>query len=347
MVHSIEVFLQPPSPKQSKEYKLPSINTLYSLSLDADEIQRQQLPTVCLTDQQNNHHTTTDASDNRKLNTLEPHPCLTIITSPISNSSSPRISISSPSLSSVSAISPLISPIADGSSLLAPPDMMSFRRCRSVSNNSSPSCSPSYNYRSLSEPPAFDLIPSSPTSATEEDDEIESPKEKGKQPDYLSPNSPINFNNHPLFGPKRKRGRPPNTSRPESQTDNHWTFIKPTVWDVKNKSFDIRNRKHQNDYSHNNNNNTLHAPSSSTTENNVINTFTSTNMDMTLSIPKKKRGRKPKKQLAGNSCFVWKDLTAPRGANKKRMIRLEKLTDNRSLLPATMPIPRYQPPRQE
>ncbi|KAI9261475.1 hypothetical protein BDA99DRAFT_511455 [Phascolomyces articulosus] len=49
-----------------------------------------------------------------------------------------------------------------------------------------------------------------------------------------------------------------------------------------------------------------------------LNTFTSTRMDSTLSIPKKKRGRKPKVQLAGNSCFVWRDLTARRGANRKR-----------------------------
>lgn len=47
-------------------------------------------------------------------------------------------------------------------------------------------------------------------------------------------------------------------------------------------------------------------------------TFTSTRMDNTLTMPKKKRGRKPKVQLAGNSCFVWRDLTARRGPNRKK-----------------------------
>ncbi|KAG1451983.1 hypothetical protein G6F56_007938 [Rhizopus delemar] len=331
MVHSIEVFLQPPSPKQSREFKLPPINTLYSLSLDGDVVQQQHLPTVCLTDQHNQHNTVFDANDSHKLNTLEPTPCLSIITSPVSNSSSPHFGMASPSLSSVSALSPLISPIVESSLLLAPPDMMSFRRCRSVSNESSPSSSPSYNYRSLSEPPAFELLP--PSTLQEE-------KGKGKQSDG---ESVINFNDHPLFGPKRKRGRPPNTSRPESTADNHWTFIKPTVWDVKNKSFEQRNKRHVGKV----NIPTISSSTSSSVEN-VLNTFTSTNMDMALSIPKKKRGRKPKKQLAGNSCFVWKDLTAPRGANKKRIIRLEKLTD-RSLLPATLPIPKCsrQPEKEE
>lgn len=268
MEHSIELVVQPPSPKPHKGHNLPPINTMYSLSLDD---MSQQLPTVCLDDQRNN-------SDHRhKLNTLEPPPCLTI--SPTSSSPSPHIGISSPSLSSVSAISPLISPLAD--SLLVPPDL-EFRRCRSASNNPAlPSRSPSpvYNYRSLSEPPE---------------------QEKTSSP--------------PLFAPKRKRGRPPNASRPENQ--DHWTFIQPTVWDVKNNKALSENEKLE--------------PLPQTTDTSRISTFTSTNMDMTLSIPKKKRGRKPKNQLAGNSCFVWKDLTAPRGANKKKQTRLPE----RSLLPA-------------
>ncbi|ORE08648.1 hypothetical protein BCV72DRAFT_224554 [Rhizopus microsporus var. microsporus] len=286
MSNSIQVYLHPPSPK---ECKLPSIDSLYDLN---EPIKNDQLPIVCLT---------TD-DQTKKLNTLEPQPHLTILTSP---------SLSSPS-SALSPISPLLSPI-EHNNLLAPPlptssssstiSASSFRRCRSASSNtSSPTCSPSYSFRSLSEPPTLDL--------------------EKEEEEY-----------NPLFGPKRKRGRPPNTSRPESQTtDNaHWTFIKPTVWDVKNKNFELRNQKHQ-------------SIRPSFTDNNAISTFTSTNMDMTLSIPKKKRGRKPKKQLAGNSCFVWKDLTAPRGANKKRLLRLEKLAESRTILPATVPIPRL--PRQ-
>ncbi|KAI8076504.1 uncharacterized protein B0P05DRAFT_546126 [Gilbertella persicaria] len=37
--------------------------------------------------------------------------------------------------------------------------------------------------------------------------------------------------------------------------------------------------------------------------------FTNSNMDIMLHMPRKKRGRKPKTHLVGNSCFVWKDLT--------------------------------------
>ena len=66
-----------------------------------------------------------------------------------------------------------------------------------------------------------------------------------------------------------------------------------------------------------------------------INTFTSTNMDMALSIPKKKRGRKPKKQMAGNSCFVWRDLTAPRGANKKSLLSKNNNNNNNSSITTT------------
>ncbi|KAI9266094.1 hypothetical protein BY458DRAFT_213446 [Sporodiniella umbellata] len=276
----IELVVQPPSPKPHKGHHLPPINTMCTLSLDD---MSQQLPTVCVDDHsvhQDSHH------HQQKLNILEPSPCLSASLTP--NSPSSHMGLSSPALSSVSAMSPLISPISD--SLLAPPDF-SYRRCRSASNtspsassspSSSPSHSPAYQYRSLSEPPE---------------------QEKPTQP---------------LFAPKRKRGRPPNASRPETQ--DHWTFIQPTVWDVKNNRATSDNEK---------------LEPTTASDSSRISTFTSTNMDMTLSIPKKKRGRKPKNQLAGNSCFVWKDLTAPRGANKKKAIRLPE----RSLLPAIQPPP--------
>jgi hypothetical protein len=78
-----------------------------------------------------------------------------------------------------------------------------------------------------------------------------------------------------IFGPKRRRGRPRNTTQPAKQND--FTFIQPTVWDVNHQ---IQPKK-------------------------------------ASDIPKKKRGRKPKQQFTGNSCFVWKDLTSPRSPNKK------------------------------
>ncbi|KAI7891378.1 uncharacterized protein EV154DRAFT_223171 [Mucor mucedo] len=114
--------------------------------------------------------------------------------------------------------------------------------------------------------------------------------------------------NDPLEDPpvKRKRGRPPNTtcSPTSRQRDNNWTFVTPTVWDVKHQEIPP---KQDEDYM------VLHWPTQQ-----GQNTFTNLNMDNTLSIPKKKRGRKPKMELAGNLCFVWRDLTARRGANKKK-----------------------------
>lgn len=74
-----------------------------------------------------------------------------------------------------------------------------------------------------------------------------------------------------------KRKRGRPASTTQPRRDNQFTFIQPTVWDV----------NHQ-----------LQYKNSSGT-------------------PKKKRGRKPKQQFSGNSCFVWKDLTAPRSPNKR------------------------------
>ncbi|KAI9283224.1 hypothetical protein BY458DRAFT_486072 [Sporodiniella umbellata] len=254
MIHSIEVFLQPPSPKQTKTLKLPPIDTLCSFSLDP-QTQTVRSPSTL------SHDSWVGLYKKQyvpKLDILEPN----LARSPRPGSPSPLLGImSSPPLSSItSTMSPFLSPTESNSSLLMPPEATSARRCLLTPDNAlSPSC------RFLSEPPAFEPLP------------------------------PAECPSHPLFGPKRKRGRPPNTSRPESSADQpNWTFMVPTVWDVKKKDPSI-----------------------------PITAFTSTRLDMTLSIPKKKRGRKPKKQLAGNSCFVWKDLTAPRGANKKRMISLE------------------------
>lgn len=103
---------------------------------------------------------------------------------------------------------------------------------------------------------------------------------------------------------KRKRGRPPNTCSSNRQRDNNWTFVTPTVWDVKHQEVPS---KQDEDYM------VLHWPTQQ-----GQNTFTNLNMENSLTIPKKKRGRKPKMELAGNLCFVWRDLTARRGANKKK-----------------------------
>lgn len=105
--------------------------------------------------------------------------------------------------------------------------------------------------------------------------------------------------------PKRKRGRPPSVCQAPHQRDS-WTFVTPTVWDVKHKEIEPP-CKQDDDYM------VLHWPTQQGQS-----TFTNSNMENTLSMPKKKRGRKPKMELAGNFCFVWRDLTARRGANKKK-----------------------------
>lgn len=324
MVQSIEVFLQPPSPTMNSSFKLPSVKSLFPVYMD-DDTNSQELPSIRLTNHSNDTNDKYYNNENNnnmligspRLNTIEPRPDLSIATSPYQQS--PIMTFSSPSSTTSSMVgSPLISPIQDGPFLLPPPDSSSFRRCRSVSNvsnvsnTSSPSASPSYQFtfRSLSEPPSLNLPPSSTSEGEEEDT-----------------NSANADEYHPIFGPKRKRGRPPNASRPEIQTDSNWTFVKPTVWDVKQT-----HQKHNIDTNNINNNGDRFTNNHNTpqfyTENTVmsdgINTFTTTNMDMALSIPKKKRGRKPKKQLAGNSCFVWRDLTAPRGANKKSLLPKNK-----------------------
>ncbi|SAL97344.1 hypothetical protein [Absidia glauca] len=152
---------------------------------------------------------------------------------------------------------------------------------------------------------------------------------------------------------KRRRGRPPNTNR-QVQRD-HWTFVTPTVWDVKHTqlpdhhldsppdstyspplissdsilsssdsgataaSMDSKNGVMLVLWPHDDPNHTNGPGGGDKTDIHYnLNTFTSTRMDATLTMPKKKRGRKPKNQLAGNSCFVWRDLTARRGANRAK-----------------------------
>ncbi|KAI7897699.1 uncharacterized protein BX663DRAFT_527252 [Cokeromyces recurvatus] len=312
MVHNtIEVFLQPPSPTMNNACKLPPVKSL--LPLDDDQQQQQSLPSIRLTDDDPiiNRKETSNSSNN-KLDTIEPtFNSLSISTSPYQ---SPLMSFSSPS-SATSSISgsPLISPLQDSPFLLPPPDTSSLRRCRSISNasnTSSPITSPytHFTFRSLSEPPTLDL----PPTITDDDDE----EEVNKNNSLVITTTQSEDNYHPIFGPKRKRGRPPNATRPEVQGDSNWTFVKPTVWDVKHQQPNPIQREHNN----NNNTPSYRKPENTTVMTNNLNTFMTTNMDMALSIPKKKRGRKPKKQLVGNSCFVWRDLTAPRGANKKTLL---------------------------
>ncbi|CAO3638539.1 unnamed protein product [Mucor hiemalis] len=334
MVHSIEVYLQPPSPTMNSSYKLPSVKSLFPASMD-DDTNLQELPSIRLTNEDDdnvmnnnsNHSNHGLLTSSPRLNIIEPTPDLSLSNSLYQQS--PIMTFSSPSSTTSSmAGSPLVSPIQDGPFLLPPPDS-SFRRCRSVSNasniSSSSSSSYQFTFRSLSEPPTLNL----PPSTTSDEDDRDTTTATGTSIDDC----------HPIFGPKRKRGRPPNASRPEVQGGSNWTFVKPTVWDVKHNQQQQQQQQQQQKqqtiemtsisnpaYNHHpsssihstKNNDTPQFYTENTVMSDGINTFTSTNMNMALSIPKKKRGRKPKKQLAGNSCFVWRDLTAPRGANKPK-----------------------------
>ncbi|KAI8373401.1 hypothetical protein EDC96DRAFT_425584, partial [Choanephora cucurbitarum] len=340
MSQPIKVYLHPPSPTTSLICTLPSVKSLFPEPMDEDESatnvkgehmspiqQQQQLPSIRVTEDTDSPLDTNHRrlSFSNKLDTIEPQlDSLSISTSPYQQS--PIMTFSSPSSTTSSIVgSPLISPISDGPFLLPPPDHNTLRRCRSVSNSSvasSPTQSPyaSFSFRSLSEPPTLNLPPSSSSSCTEDENDIvldeDNENKKKKKKNRVE-------ECHPIFGPKRKRGRPPNASRPEMQADSNFTFVKPTVWDVKQQN-------HQEEpHSISHASNTPHF-AESTVLSEGINTFTATNMDMALNIPKKKRGRKPKKQLAGNSCFVWRDLTAPRGANKKTHLSKSKKQENSS-----------------
>ncbi|KAI8369717.1 hypothetical protein BD560DRAFT_397631 [Blakeslea trispora] len=339
MSQPIKVYLHPPSPTTNLICTLPSVKSLFPESMEEDESTTtfkgeqspprpsiQQLPSIRVTEDADSHLDTNHRrlSFSNKLDAIEPQlDSLSISTSPYQQS--PIMSFSSPSSTTSSLVgSPLISPISDGPFLLPPPDANTLRRCRSVSNSSvasSPTQSPytSFSFRSLSEPPTLNLPP---PSAEDDDDEEDDEGSKGEKKKSRMEEC------HPVFGPKRKRGRPPNASRPEIQADSNFTFVKPTVWDVKQQKQTSFSQQESQSTSHQitHASNTPHFAESIILSEG-INTFTATNMDMALNIPKKKRGRKPKKQLAGNSCFVWRDLTAPRGANKKQVSSKSKKSD--------------------
>ncbi|CAO3636863.1 unnamed protein product [Cunninghamella echinulata] len=119
---------------------------------------------------------------------------------------------------------------------------------------------------------------------------------------------------------KRRRGRPP--TRSPGYDEGGWTFLSPTVWDVNSSSSNNGQQQSQNDQQqqqqqqqdninqqkNHNHNEDEHGGMM----NNSMTAFTSSNMDTVLPMPKKKRGRKPKTYIEGNSCFVWKDITSRR-----------------------------------
>ncbi|KAI8088751.1 uncharacterized protein BX664DRAFT_120244 [Halteromyces radiatus] len=169
--------------------------------------------------------------------------------------------------------------------------------CYSKDNNSTPPLGtlPTPPH-SLSPPPSITISPSSdtPKIAT-----IKSTKEEIPAPPpctqiFISPTG------QPIL--KRRRGRPP--TRSPGYDEGGWTFLSPTVWDVTSTTLGPHQHERR----------TEHEDDG--TMNESMAAFTSANMDTVLPMPKKKRGRKPKTHIEGNSCFVWKDISAARRTAK-------------------------------
>ncbi|KAI7907396.1 uncharacterized protein BX663DRAFT_495762 [Cokeromyces recurvatus] len=137
---------------------------------------------------------------------------------------------------------------------------------------------------------------------------------------------------------KRRRGRPPisknisSNSNQDNEDNNNksWTFLTPTVWDVfiseEQKERELKaNQKEQQlmmswSSSKKENKQVLlnthdESRGGDSLMNNSMAAFTNSKMDTILHMPRKKRGRKPKTHIIGNSCFVWKDLTSTRSSS--------------------------------
>ncbi|CDH52789.1 predicted protein [Lichtheimia corymbifera JMRC:FSU:9682] len=123
---------------------------------------------------------------------------------------------------------------------------------------------------------------------------------------------------------KRRRGRPPSNREP--QQEGGWTFLTPTVWDVKQTATPVIGTCASKAEGSNVSSSTTTTPSStngtlpSAGENNDMQgsmaAFTSSTMETVLQMPRKKRGRKPKTHIEGNSCFVWRDLPCTRSPSR-------------------------------
>lgn len=371
-----QLFLHPPSPptqpspaRQSPEmdepFVLPPVSTLLreTPSPPTDiSYNSNILPSLHLPDKRSPSPQIRDAEPVREPVEMFPPLTLTIPCQSISSCSpctSPASSpfpyqghLDTPQTSPSSSPHPGHDSQANHHHLLLPPPC-NGRRTRSPSNASTSSFSSVSTFPSLPSSPALQRRLSDPPlySAFDHDPSTSWQRPQSTSPSpSLSPAStaPLQFksphtssNNSSTAPPtapvvaKRKRGRPPNALRQVSSRDN-WTFVTPTVWDVKRGQITNVDQQQQED------NNTAPVtvvvwPESCNSNNNEqvregLNTFTSTRMDSTLSMPKKKRGRKPKMQLEGNSCFVWRDLTARRSTNRshhKRKVQQPPSSANR------------------
>ncbi|KAI8991190.1 hypothetical protein BDF20DRAFT_843220 [Mycotypha africana] len=118
---------------------------------------------------------------------------------------------------------------------------------------------------------------------------------------------------------KQKRKRQPESSETADKgvvcDPPQYTFLTPTV--LHNSDTRIRRNKHfdrQRYHSAGGASSNIAPQNTITLTTNVVETtmmtaFTNSNMDTVLNMPSKKRGRKPKTCLVGNSCFLWKDTS--------------------------------------
>ncbi|OBZ90681.1 hypothetical protein A0J61_01254, partial [Choanephora cucurbitarum] len=171
---------------------------------------------------------------------------------------------------------------------------------------------PYHEYALSSPPPSYDPV--------------QMPSDQSRSPspmvESLPPSTQIILteSGQPIL--KRRRGRPPNLREPA--LEGGWTFLTPTVWDVKNNALEEDRESLSTDSS------SQQEQAKQTNDfamGGSMAAFTSSNMDMVLQMPRKKRGRKPKTHIAGNSCFVWKDISSSRRSSKlpKSHSNLKKL----------------------
>ncbi|CAO3647435.1 unnamed protein product [Mucor hiemalis] len=219
---------------------------------------------------------------------LPPHHSLP----PLQGDDPPRRLTRHPSISSLTSVSP----------------KPSFN---SLWTSTSPSPQPSYCSPSPTLPPQPQHQADSPMAMSLDDNNsIRSVSPVVVERPPLPPSTQIvlSESGQPIL--KRRRGRPPSMREPA--LEGGWTFLTPTVWDVKQDQSPSAAPVSSNT--------TTTTAAANAAADSVMNgsmaAFTSSNMDMVLQMPRKKRGRKPKTHIVGNSCFVWKDITASRRSTK-------------------------------
>ncbi|KAG2235928.1 hypothetical protein INT48_008231 [Thamnidium elegans] len=217
-------------------------------------------------------------------------------------SSSPKLPFNNNTTWSTSPILSQQSPSPSCSSTSS----ISFEDVSSVSNESSPSL-PTLEHFSTTTTTTVAATPRSRNSSTSSTKPIVSPSP--------IPNTQIVFDSSGQPVLKRRRGRPPTCNN--NFEGGGWTFLTPTVWDI-HVSEEQKERELKADHDllvRSKLQQQVHVLDDTMSDS--MNAFTNSNMDTLLQMPRKKRGRKPKTHIAGNSCFVWKDLTSTRSSAKK------------------------------